>query len=79
MANNDLLRNPDLLRLAAYRLEQDLSFEALAAAITASGYPIRARALHLILTNRVRTTPRDRTLYKIRQFLASRRTRKDVA
>ena len=71
-----MTNNPDLLRLAAYRLEQDLSFEELAAAITAAGYPMRPRALHLILTNRVATTPRERTLYKIRQFLATTRGRK---
>jgi hypothetical protein len=56
-------------QLAEYRLEQDISFEQLAVRMAAVGYPMRPRALHLLLTNRVRTEPRDRTLYKIRRFL----------
>jgi hypothetical protein len=57
--------------LATYRLEHDLSFDQLAAQMSGAGYAIRARALHLLLTNRVRTQPRERTIYKIRQFLAN--------
>lgn len=59
-------------QLATYRLEHDLSFEQLAAEMDDAGCPVRSRALHLLLTKRVRTAPRDRTLYKIRRFLESR-------
>lgn len=64
-----MVTHPMVLRLAAYRLEQDLTFAALAAEITAAGYPLKERALHLVLTDRVRTVPTERTLYKITQFL----------
>lgn len=57
--------------LATYRLEHDLSFDQLANRMAEAGYAMRGRALHLLLTNRLRSQPRDRTLYKIRQFLAS--------
>ena len=70
-------------QLATYRLEHDLSFEELAVLMTDAGYPLRARALHLLLTKRVRTAPRDRTLYKIKRFLerakAKRSRRERVA
>ena len=56
-------------QLATFRLEHDLSFEQLAVRMAAVGYPMRPRALHLLLTNRIRTEPRDRTLYKIQRFL----------
>jgi len=74
--------HPLLGRLAAYRLEHDLSYDRLAAAMTQAGYPMKGRALHLVLTNRVRTAPHDRTLYKITQFLTGedgRRPRKRPA
>jgi hypothetical protein len=63
-------------QLATYRLEQDLSFEELAAQMGDAGYPVRGRALHLLLTKRLRTAPRDRTLYKIKQFLARTKARR---
>jgi hypothetical protein len=71
-------------QLATYRLERDLSFEQLSAEMGKAGYAIRARALHLILTNRLRTEPHDRTLYKVRRFLeqvrpTKRRTREGSA
>lgn len=56
-------------QLATYRLEHDLSFEELAGQFTEAGYPMRARALHLMLTNRLRTKPHDRTLFKVQRFL----------
>ena len=59
-----------LRRLATYRLERDLTFQQLADEMAAAGYAMRPRSLHLTLTNR--TKPRDRTLYKMAQFLASR-------
>jgi hypothetical protein len=55
-------------RLAEYRLIHDLSFDALADEMTEAGFPIKMRALHLALTHR--TTPRDRTLYRITGFVA---------
>jgi hypothetical protein len=68
--------NPLIARLATYRLEHDLSFEQLAALMEDAGYPMRARALHLLLTKRLRTSPRDRTLYKIQRFLDKTKTAK---
>ena len=72
---------PLIAQLATYRLEHDLSFEQLAVLMGDAGYPMRARALHLLLTKRVRTSPRDRTLYKIQRFLekakASKRGRRE--
>lgn len=61
---------PDYLaRLAAYRLERGLTFDALAAEMAAAGYAVRGRALHFALTNRLKTRPRDTTLYRIDQFV----------
>lgn len=62
--------SPLLDQLAAYRLEQDLSFEQLATQMNEQGYFVRPRALHLMLTKRLRTRPHDRTLHKVKQFLA---------
>lgn len=56
-------------RLADYRLSHSLTFEALAAEMAAAGFPIPARALHLALTNRLKTRPRETTLWKITQFV----------
>jgi len=56
-------------RLATFRLERGLSFEQLAEQMTEAGYPIRPRALHLALTGRLVTAPRETTLYKIQQFV----------
>ena len=61
--------NPFVDRLATFRLQKDLSFEQLAARMTKAGYAIRPRALHLALTGRLVTAPRERTLYKIQQFV----------
>lgn len=57
-------------RLATYRLERDLTFDALAAEMTAAGFPMGVRALHYALTHRT-TRPRERTRYKIEQFVAT--------
>ncbi len=56
-------------RLAAYRLEQDLSFDRLSARMTSAGCPVKTRALHLALNGRLQTLPHARTLYKIVKFL----------
>jgi hypothetical protein len=71
--------NPDLTRLAAYRLERDLTYDELAAQMKTAGYPVRARSLHLALTARLQTQPRERTLYKIAQFVATLKPRKPRA
>lgn len=60
--------NP-LQRLATYRLANDLTFEALAEQMEEAGFFVPARALHLALTARLKTKPRERTLYKIAEFL----------
>ena len=56
-------------RLAEYRLERSLTFEKLAAEMRAANFPVPARALHLALTNRLRTRPRETTMYKITRFV----------
>lgn len=61
----------DLDRLAAYRLENGLTFEALAARMRAVECPVPARALNSALTHRLATQPRELTRYRIRRFLAS--------
>lgn len=61
----------DIERLARYRLERDLSFTGLAAEMTAAGYPVKARTLHLTLT-RGTELPRERTRFKIREFIIAR-------
>lgn len=70
-----------LQRLAAYRLANDLTFEQLAEQMEAEGFAVPARALHLALTSRLKTKPRDRTLYKISEFLKAldERTRRNAS
>jgi hypothetical protein len=68
---SDMTDNPHVLRLAAYRLERDLSFVQLAAQMAEAGYPIRARSLHNVLTDRLQTEPLERNLYKIKQFVGT--------
>ena len=61
---------PDVARLAQYRLERDLSFDQLAAAMQAAGFNVKSRGLANVLQGRLKESPRDRMLYKIRTFLA---------
>lgn len=70
-----------LERLAAYRLANDLTFEQLAEQMGAADFAVPARALHLALTSRLKTKPRDRTLYKISEFLKvlDERTRRNAS
>lgn len=63
------MKDTTLQRLATYRLANDLTFEALAEQMESAGFFVPARALHLALTARLKTKPRERTLYKIAQFL----------
>ena len=64
-----MFTDPRIERLRAYRLEEDISYDELAQRMNRAGYAIRVRALHLALTGRLRTLPRERTLYKISQFV----------
>lgn len=57
-----------IARLDRYRLERDLTFEDLAAEMTAAGFSMKTRTLHLAL--RGRRAARDRTRFKIREFVA---------
>jgi hypothetical protein len=54
-------------QLAAYRLERDLTYEALANEMNRAGISINMRSLHLALTKRAK--PRERTLYKINRYI----------
>ena len=56
---------PELLELDQIRIDEDLPYEVLAGRV---GIPHSV----LVRTLRQTTTPRDRTLHKIRRFLASR-------
>ena len=66
-----LSTNPAVLRLAAYRLEHQLTFTVLADQMAAAGYPVKARALHLALTHRLVGSPRATTLYNMTRFVAT--------
>jgi hypothetical protein len=61
--------DPRVEALARYRLEEDLSFESLAARMQAAGFPLRTRSLHQNITGRLRYGPRDRTLFKLGRFV----------
>jgi hypothetical protein len=64
------LSGTDIERLNRYRLEHDLTFERLAIEMADAGYPIKIRTLHLTLSGKLRGQPRDRTRFKIREFIA---------
>jgi hypothetical protein len=55
-------------RLRTYRLENDLTFDQLAAEISALGKPIKMRALYSAMT-RPDPQPRELTLYKLNRFV----------
>jgi len=59
-----------IARLARYRLTHDLTYGRLAALMTAAGFPIKERALHLLLSGGLLGLPRERTRHKVRAFLA---------
>lgn len=64
------LMEPDVLdRLADYRLEHNLTFGQLADKMRAAGYAVGTLALHRALTKKLRTKPRDRTMFRYRRFL----------
>jgi len=56
--------------LSHLRLERDWSFERLATEMRSAGHYVPAKTLHWLLTSRPEK-PFARTLYKIRQYLAS--------
>jgi hypothetical protein len=57
-----------LLKLGRYRLEYDLTYAELADQMKASDCFVPARSLHLYLTGR--TTPVERTQFRIGKFVA---------
>jgi len=61
--------------LKLYRLEEGLSFDSLATRMQRAGFAVRMRALHYALTNRVRTRPRETTLFKIGRFMEAVRAK----
>lgn len=63
---------PELAALAELRLERGLSFDQLAADMTAAGYPFKKRTLHTILTNPA-IRPHETTLHRVRRYLAHER------
>jgi hypothetical protein len=63
-------RLPELEQLNAIRLDRDWSIPKLAAAMGKAGYPVSARTLHYLLTGIGTHQPYDRTLHKIRNYLA---------
>lgn len=64
--------HPHVVRLGAYRLAHDLTYDQLAAEMAAAGYRVSAKSLHLAITKRHQVGPLERTLYKITQFVESR-------
>jgi len=64
--------------LKAYRLEHDLSFTRLAEVMSEHGFEVSMRTLHAALTGRMRTLPRETTLYKFGQFVVRARERAEL-
>jgi len=62
------MRPPEYAELAAYRLEKDWTWDQLAAAMGEAGVPMSPRTLTHSLRHDAR--PYERTLHKIRKFLA---------
>jgi hypothetical protein len=61
---------PAIEHLRIYRLRHDLTYSQLADQMTDAGYPMLMRNLHRILQNGLQVGPRDRTMFKIDQFVA---------
>jgi hypothetical protein len=59
---------PEVAELNALRLELDLSFQEVADAMRAIGYPLNPRTLHQLI-RKPHMTPNERTLFKIRKYL----------
>jgi hypothetical protein len=54
-------------RLRTYRLQHDLTFDALAEQMADAGCSVQSRNLHRLLN--LQTKPRDRTLFKVESFI----------
>lgn len=61
----------DLDRLATYRLDHGLTFDALAAEMADAGWGVEAHTLNQALSRRLQTQPRETTRHKISRFLAT--------
>ena len=65
--------SPELQDLDAIRISNDWSWVQLSIAMAAAGFPVASRTLHYLVKGAGGDAvhePRDRTLYKIRKFLA---------
>jgi hypothetical protein len=68
---------PELAELDAYRLDHDLTWAQLAAEMAKADLPMSPRTLHYLVKRApVDAKPLDRTLHKIRVFLAKRYSRR---
>jgi hypothetical protein len=68
---------PELAELDAYRLDHDLTWDQLAQEMAKADLPMSPRTLHhLVKRAHPDTKPLDRTLHKIRVFLAKRYSRR---
>ena len=62
---------PELAELNAYRLEKDWSFEQLTTAMRRAKIEMSPRTLHYLIRRApVDSKPLDRTVHKLRKFLA---------
>ena len=68
-----MARFPELVALSAYRIARDLSWSQLAAEMKREGADVAFRTLHSCCRH---DAIRDRTLFKVRKFLAIPRMRR---
>lgn len=66
------MRSLELEELATYRLDRQLTFLELEAAMAAAGYPLPMRTLHRALTD-ADQTPHELTLHQVRRFVEHER------
>jgi hypothetical protein len=68
--------SPELIALDRYRVEKDMTWHDLSAAMKAAGHAMPARTLHyLCRRSNEHAMMRDRTMFKIRAFLKVKRVR----
>jgi hypothetical protein len=68
---------PEVAELDAYRLDHDLTWAQLAAEMARADLPMSPRTLHYLVKRAPpEARPLDRTLHKIRVFLAKRHARR---
>lgn len=65
----------ELRQLNDHRLEHDLTFQAIADAMSALGYPITAPTVQRMLRHPERA-PLERTMYKVRKYLKHLRAKR---